>query len=78
MRGVTQQLCVPLAQLHEFLQNGRVLFHAARVEGDVHPAPRLGHAALARNGEEVRVLRRHLQFAVSLLERADQVLGTAR
>ena len=78
MRGVSQQLRVLLAQLHEFLQDGRVFLHAARVEGDVHLAPRPGHAALSRHGEEVWVLCRHLQFAVRLLKRADQVLGTAR
>lgn len=78
MRGVSQQLRVLLAQLHELLQDWRVLLHGARVEGDVHLAPRLGHAALARHREEVRVFRRHLQFAVRLLERVNQVLGTAR
>ncbi len=51
-----------LPELDQLLQDGRVLLHAAADEGLLHEEARVGDAAFARHGEEVRVLHRHLQL----------------
>ena len=51
-----------LPELHKLLQNRRVFLHTAADEGLLHEEARVGNAALARDGEEMRVLHRHLQL----------------
>jgi len=51
-----------LPELDKLLQDGRVLLHAAADERLLHEEARVGHAAFARHGKEVRVLHRHLQL----------------
>mmetsp|Transcript_60978 Transcript_60978/g.163554 ORF Transcript_60978/g.163554 Transcript_60978/m.163554 type:complete len:376 (-) Transcript_60978:376-1503(-) len=72
---IPQQASLLVAQLHELLENLRVLRRAPAVELKLHPPPGLRHTALLHHREIVRVLECHQVLVPVSLQLLQPVLG---